>query len=107
MRLCSACFQKAYRLARKKKAIPLPTILPGSPLDHSVVKSSDTRKRALQLASAQARCGLNLAILQDEYYSGRGCAILLSLDDNLLDTLIGHVSEPLKDEQSIHDDGAP
>ena len=39
-------------------------------------------------ASAEARNGLSTAILQDEYYSGRGCAIFLELDDKVLDALI-------------------
>ena len=29
--LCSACYQRAYRLARQKKIIPLPGYLPGFP----------------------------------------------------------------------------
>ena len=39
-------------------------------------------------ASAAARLGLNKAIYQDAYYSGRGCWILLELDEEVLVELL-------------------
>ena len=95
VRLCSACFQKAYRYAREKKIIPLPTYLPGFPLDALTANTThhtDAGLRCredLRIASALARDGIKLAITQDEYYSGRGCAILLALDDQLFDMPMG------------------
>ena len=39
-------------------------------------------------ASAEARYGLHKARVQDDYYSGRGCAILLSISDEVLDMIM-------------------
>ena len=60
---------------------------------------SNERKAAMKRASATARRGLHIATLQDEYYSGRGCAIFLNLDDDLLRQLNQHAcNDQLKEE---------
>ena len=100
VRLCSACFQKAYRYATARKYVHLPIFLPGFPLQtfSTIGSHSSTAgtlsKEAMRASSARARNGLHLAITQDEYYSGRGCAILLSRDDQLLNILMGTSTAP-------------
>ena len=48
--------------------------------------SDDKEKK--KMASAEARFGLHKAKVQDGYYSGRGCAILLDIEDEVLAMLL-------------------